>query len=165
MFEDLLSYNLLKWSHILSAFLLFGTGLGSAFYKWMADRSGIIEAQAVTARHVVLADFLFTTPSAIYQPISGYFLLQQLGIPLSEPWVALSFALYIIAGLCWLPVVWLQILMRDLVGDAVKKGQPLPMDYHRLARIWFWLGWPAFVSLIAAVWLMVAKPDLTFLWS
>jgi len=165
MFEDLTIYNLLKSTHILSAFLLFGTGLGSAFYKWMADRSGNIEAQAVTARHVVLADFLFTTPSAIYQPVSGFLLLQQLAIPLNEPWVALSFVLYMIAGLCWLPVVWLQILMRDLVNEAVNKSQPLPPEYIRLARIWFWLGWPAFVSLIAAVWLMVAKPDLTVLWS
>ncbi|MCF6198337.1 MAG: DUF2269 domain-containing protein [Hyphomicrobiaceae bacterium] len=165
MFEDFTSYNILKWTHILSAFLLFGTGLGSAFYKWMSDRSGNIEAQAITAKHVVLADFLFTTPSAIYQPISGFLLLQQLGTPLSEPWVVLSFVLYIIAGLCWLPVVWLQILMRDLALDALDKGQGLSQEYRRLARIWFWLGWPAFVSLIVAVWLMVAKPDLPPFWS
>ncbi len=165
MFEDFTSYNILKCTHILSAFLLFGTGLGSAFYKWMSDRSGNIEAQAITAKHVVLADFLFTTPSAIYQPISGFLLLQQLGTPLSEPWVVLSFVLYIIAGLCWLPVVWLQILMRDLALDALDKGQGLSQEYRRLARIWFWLGWPAFVSLIVAVWLMVAKPDLPPFWS
>ena len=165
MFEDFTSYNILKWTHILSAFLLFGTGLGSAFYKWMADRSGNIEAQTITAKHVVLADFLFTTPSAIYQPLSGYFLLQQLGIPLSEPWVVLSFVLYMVAGLCWLPVVWLQILMRDLALEALNKGQMLSHEYNRLARIWFWLGWTAFISIILAVWLMVAKPDLTLFWS
>ncbi len=165
MIEDFTIYNLLKWSHILSAFLLFGTGLGSAFYKWMADRSCNLQAQAITAKHVVLADYLFTTPSAIYQPISGYLLLRQLGIPVSEPWVMVSFALYMIAGLCWLPVVWLQILMRNLAQDAVQKKQTLPDEYNRLARLWFWLGWPAFLALIAAVWLMVVKPDLSPLWS
>ena len=121
MFEDFTSYNILKWTHILSAFLLFGTGLGSAFYKWMADRSKNIEVQAITGGHVVLADILFTTPTVIYQPLSGWLLLQELGIPLGEPWVVLSFALYVLAGICWLPVVWLQILMRDLAVAAVAK--------------------------------------------
>ncbi len=163
--EDFTLYNLLKWSHILSAFLLFGTGLGSAFYKYMADRSGDLHAQVITARHVVLADWLFTTPTVIYQPISGWLLLRELGISLNEPWVILAFALYILAGLCWLPVVRLQILMRNLADEALQKGQPLPKEYRRLARFWFWLGWPAFVSLVLAVWLMVAKPDLSVLWS
>ena len=131
----------------------------------MADRSGNLQVQAITAKHVVLADYLFTTPSAIYQPISGYLLLRQLDIPVSEPWVMVSFALYMIAGLCWLPVVWLQILMRNLAQDAVQKKQTWPDEYNRLARIWFWLGWPAFLALVAAVWLMVVKPDLSPLWS
>ena len=165
MLEDFTSYNLLKWSHILSAFLLFGTGLGSAFYKWMADRSGNLQAQVITAKHVVLADWLFTTPTVIYQPLSGWLLLRELGLPLSEPWVVASFALYILAGLCWLPVVCLQIQMRDLAVEALASGTELPTAYHQKVRLWFWLGWPAFLSLIIAVWLMVAKPDLSALWS
>ena len=165
MLEDFTTYNLLKWTHILSAFLLFGTGLGSAFYKWMSDRSGDLHARAITAKHVVLADYLFTTPTVIYQPLSGWLLLRELGIPLSEPWVMASFALYLLAGACWLPVVWLQIQMRDLAVAALANGQPLSPDYHRKARQWFWLGWPAFIALVAAVWLMVAKPDLSNLWS
>ncbi len=165
MLEDFTTYNLLKWTHILSAFLLFGTGLGSAFYKWMSDRSGDLHAQAVTARHVVLADYLFTAPTVIYQPLSGYLLLRELGLPLSEPWVVASFALYILAGICWLPVVYLQIQMRDMAVDALCSGLSLPTAYHQKARLWFWLGWPAFLALVAAVWLMVAKPDLSVLWS
>ncbi len=161
MLEDLTAYNILKWSHIFSAFLLFGTGLGSAFYKWMADRSGDLHAQAVTGRHVVLADWLFTTPAGIWQPISGVLLLRELGIPLTEPWVILVFALYVLAGLCWLPVVWLQIVMRDMATAALAEGRALPARYHRMDRVWFWLGWPAFLSLMLAVWLMVAKPDLS----
>lgn len=165
MLEDFTSYNLLKWTHILSAFLLFGTGLGSAFYKWMSDRSGDLHAQAVTARHVVLADYLFTTPTVIYQPLSGYLLLRELAIPLNEPWVVASFALYILAGICWLPVVYLQIQMRDLAVEALEQRGELPTAYYQKARLWFWLGWPAFVALVLAVWLMVAKPDLAVLWS
>ncbi len=165
MLEDFTAYNLLKWSHILSAFLLFGTGLGSAFYRWMADRVGDLHAQAVTARHVVLADYLFTTPTVIYQPLSGYLLLRELGLPLSEPWVVASFGLYLLAGICWLPVVYLQIQMRDMAVEALENGTPLPPKYYQKARLWFWLGWPAFLALVAAVWLMVAKPDLSVLWS
>ncbi|MCP4936565.1 MAG: DUF2269 domain-containing protein [bacterium] len=165
MLEDFTAYNLLKWSHILSAFLLFGTGLGSAFYKWMADRAGDLHTQAVTARHVVLADYLFTTPTVIYQPLSGYLLLRELGLPISEPWVVVSFGLYILAGICWLPVVYLQIQMRDMAIAALETGTPLPTVYHQKARLWFWLGWPAFLALVGAVWLMVAKPDLSALWS
>ncbi len=165
MLDELTTYNLLKWSHILSAFLLFGTGLGSAFYKWMADRSGNLQAQAITARHVVLADILFTTPTVIYQPLSGWLLLRELDISVFEPWVLLAFALYLLAGACWLPVVYLQIRMRDLALAAVAQNRALPESYARLARIWFFLGWPAFLSLVIAVWLMVAKPDLAVLWS
>jgi uncharacterized membrane protein len=161
--DDLSYYHLIKWTHILSAFLLFGTGLGSAFYKWMADRSGDLAAIHVTSRHVVLADWLFTSPTVVYQPISGWLLLRELGIPLGEPWVIACFALYLLAGACWLPVVWLQIRMRDLASEAMQTGAGLGDDYWRLARIWFGLGWPAFLALVAAVLLMVAKPDLGWL--
>lgn len=165
MLDDFTTYNLLKYSHILSAFLLFGTGLGSAFYKWMADRAGDLNAQAITGKHVVLADYLFTAPTVFYQPLSGWLLLRELGIPLTEPWVLASFSLYIIAGMCWLPVVYLQIRMRNMACEALANAQLLPPEYHRLARMWFWLGWPAFISLVVAVWLMITKPDLVILWS
>jgi uncharacterized membrane protein len=163
MLDDFTPYNILLYTHILSAFLLFGTGLGSAFYKWMTDRAGDLHAQAITAKHVVLADYLFTTPTVIYQPFSGWLLLRELGLPLNEPWVMLSFALYFLAGACWLPVVYLQIRMRDMAGEALEQGLSLTPEYHRMARVWSWLGWPAFLSLTIAVWLMVAKPDLAFL--
>ena len=165
MMEDFTAYNMLKYTHILSAFLLFGTGLGSAFYKYMADLSGDLRHQAGVGRHVVLADWLFTTPTMIYQPLSGWLLLRELGIELWEPWVVLAFALYGLAGVCWLPVVHLQIRMRDMALEALANGVPLPPAYRKDARLWFWLGWPAFISLIVAVWLMTAKPELTFIWS
>ena len=152
-----MSYTTLKIVHLLSLVLLFGTGLGSAFYKWMADRSGNLAHIAVTNRHVVLADWLFTTPTVIFQPLSGLWMLHLLELPLSTPWVAASLGLYALAGVCWLPVVWLQIRMRDLASAALHAGTPLPPAYGRLARAWFWLGIPAFTAMVLVVALMVFK--------
>ena len=152
------SYLVLKCFHIVSTILLFGTGLGSAFYKWMADRSGNIAHIAVTNRHVVLADWLFTTPTIILQPLTGLWMVYLLKLPLSTPWIAISLMLYVIAGLCWLPVVWLQIQMRELAEQSLASATPLPALYHRYARIWFWLGVPAFISMVIIVYLMVFKP-------
>lgn len=153
-----MDYLLVKALHILSAILLFGTGLGSAFYKYMADRRGDPAVIAITNRHVVLADWLFTTPTVIFQPLSGIWLLYRLDIPFDLLWVQLSFALYILAGSCWLPVVFLQIRMRNLSQTSLREGTPLPATYHRDARRWFWLGIPAFVSMVIIVMLMVFKP-------
>ncbi|WP_150427036.1 DUF2269 domain-containing protein [Dechloromonas sp. CZR5] len=152
-----MDYTLIKTLHILSMVLLFGTGLGSAFYKWMADRSGVLAHIAVTNRHVVLADWCFTTPTVIFQPLSGLWMLHLLGLPVSTPWVATSLGLYALAGACWLPVVWLQIRMRDLAADALAAGTPLPPAYWRMARHWFWLGVPAFGAMVLVVALMVFK--------
>lgn len=152
-----MDYTLIKTLHILSMVLLFGTGLGSAFYKWMADRSGVLAHIAVTNRHVVLADWWFTTPTVIFQPLSGLWMAHLLGLPVSTPWVATSLGLYALAGACWLPVVWLQIRMRDLAAGALIDGLPLPAAYWRMARHWFWLGVPAFGAMVLVVALMVFK--------
>ena len=152
-----MTYLTLKTLHILSMVLLFGTGLGSAFYKWMADRSGNIEHIAVTNRHVVLADWCFTTPTVIFQPISGIAMAIMADMPLTTPWIAISIALYCLAGACWLPVVWLQIRMQKLADAALKGNAPLPDHYWQLARWWFWLGVPAFTSMVMVVALMVFK--------
>lgn len=152
-----MSYLTLKTLHMFSMVLLFGTGLGSAFYKWMADRSGQVAHIAATNRQVVLADWLFTTPTVVLQPLTGLGMVHVLGLPLSTPWVALSLALYAVAGACWLPVVWLQIRMRDMSNVAVLQAQPLPEGYWRLARWWFWLGVPAFAAMVLVVMLMVNK--------
>ena len=152
-----MTYTDLKTFHLLSMVLLFGTGLGSAFYKLMADRSGHVAHIAVTNRHVVLADWLFTTPTVIFQPLSGLWMAHLAGWPLSTPWIAASLMLYALAGLCWLPVVWLQIRMRQLADIAVENQVALPTDYWCLARLWFWLGVPAFIAMVLVVALMVSK--------
>ncbi len=153
-------YLTLKWLHILSAIVLFGTGLGSAFYKFMADRRGDLATIAATNRTVVLADWLFTTPTLILQPLTGFAMLHVTGMPWTTAWVSVSVVLYLLAVACWLPVVWLQIRMRDLSEGAVREQRDLPASYRRHARAWIWLGVPAFVAMVAVVGLMVFKPRL-----
>ncbi|MDH5182099.1 MAG: DUF2269 domain-containing protein [Gammaproteobacteria bacterium] len=153
-----MDYLLLKTLHILSATILFGTGLGSAFYKYMADRSGDIVHIARTNRLVVLADWLFTTPTIILQAVTGILLAQAAGYPLTSHWLMIAIALYLLAGACWLPVVVLQIRMRDMAMHAVNDNTTLPYEYYRYARFWFWLGVPAFLGLVVVFYLMVAKP-------
>ncbi len=155
-----MEYLALRSIHILSAILLFGTGLGSAFYKYFTDRTGIVSAIAETNRLVVAADWLFTTPTVIIQPITGYLMMRYIGWPIDTSWLIVATGLYLLAGACWLPVVWLQIKMRDMSREAVAHNHPLPPHYHRMLRFWFWLGVPAFTAMIATVLLMVFKPTL-----
>jgi len=152
-----MTYITLKYLHILSMVLLFGTGLGSAFYKWMADRSKNIEHINVTNRNVVLADWMFTTPTVIFQPISGIWMANIIGLPLTTFWISASIGLYLLAGACWLPVVWLQVQMSKMSQEAINNQHPLPDEYWRYARTWFWLGVPAFISMVLVIFLMVFK--------
>ncbi len=155
-----MTYLAFKYLHILSMILLFGTGLGSAFYKWKADRSGNLPHITETNRNVVLADWIFTTPTIIIQPFSGLWLAHQLGIPPSTPWIAISLILYTLAGICWLPVVWLQIRMYALAKTTIKENKSLSARYWIYARTWFWLGVPAFTAMLLIVFLMIFKPSL-----
>ena len=152
-----MTYLSLKAIHLLSMVLLFGTGLGSAWYKWMADRSGRLNHIATTNRHVVLADWLFTTPTVIIQPVTGFAMVHMLDIPLTTPWIMASLLLFALAGACWLPVVWLQIRMKKISEQAVREETDLPAQYWHYARWWFWLGVPAFSAMVMVVVLMVFK--------
>jgi uncharacterized membrane protein len=153
-------YFLLKAIHIVSAAVLFGTGLGIAFFKWIADRTENVAAIRVVSEKVVLADWLFTLPAIIVQAVTGFALAGLMGYPLTHGWLAWSVALFILAGACWIPVVWLQIRMRDLARASERDGRPPPPSYRAFARVWFWLGVPAFAAVVLVFWLMVAKPSV-----
>lgn len=144
--------------HVLGAAILFGTGLGIAYFQWMANRTGEPRSVLAVARIVVVADFVFTASAAVLQPATGVLLAAEAGYSLAEPWIGISMALYVLIGACWLPVVWLQLRMRDLAAAAVATGAPLPEAYHRLYRRWFGLGWPALVAILTIYALMIAKP-------
>ena len=148
-------YLTLKLIHILSAIVLFGLGSGTVFYKVMADRSGDHASIATTSRHVVLADWWFTTPTVIIQPLTGVLLAQQLSASFGEDWLWWTLILYLMTGLCWLPVLVLQIRMRDIAVESLAAQQPLPSLYQHYAKIWLWLGVPAFFGMIGITTLMV----------
>ncbi|GJD38259.1 MULTISPECIES: DUF2269 domain-containing protein [Methylobacterium] len=150
--------DLLRWLHVIGATILLGTGAGIAFFMTMAHRTGRPDLIAHVAGTVVVADTLFTATAAVIQPVTGWLLARAVGWPLSEGWIALSLILYVVIGLFWLPVVRIQTTLRDLAGAAAASGMPLPPRYHRLYRIWFACGFPAFAAILAIVWLMTAKP-------
>lgn len=154
-----MDYLWVKWVHVLSSTLLFGTGLGIAFFMWSAHRGGDARVIAATARLVVRADTCFTAPAVLVQFLSGWWLLTRAGLSWNTPWIAWALLLFVLVGLCWLPVLWLQVRARDLAMAAVHAGQTdLPRAYQRVMRWWFWLGWPAFLAVLAIFWLMVVKP-------
>jgi uncharacterized membrane protein len=153
------TYLLVKWLHIVSSVVLVGTGFGSAFYLFFTNRQASLEARAVVARLVVRADLWFTAPAVIVQPVSGMWLAHTAGWSLATPWLAVSIALYLLAGACWLPVLWLQLRMAREVEAALAEGRPLSVQYRRWQRAWEWLGYPAFMAMLAVFYLMVNKPS------
>jgi uncharacterized membrane protein len=148
----------LKLVHVLGAAVLFGTGLGIAFFMLMAHRTRDPATVAAAARVVVVADMIFTASAVVVQPLSGLALAWLIGFSLREAWISGSIALYVLTGLCWLPVLVIQRRLRDLAATAAKRGEPLPPKYFALFRIWFWLGWPAFGAVVAIFALMIWKP-------
>ena len=153
-----MDYVVVKWLHILSSTFLFGTGIGSAWYMLFANVSRDVRAIAVVAKYVVVADWLFTATTAVLQPLTGFYMIHLAGYPLHSKWIMWSLVLYVIAGACWLPVVWLQIRMRAMALDAARTDGELPALYWRYFRIWVTLGVPAFLAFVLIFWLMVAKP-------
>lgn len=153
-----MSYLLVKWIHVLSSTVLFGTGVGSAFYLLFASLRAEPRTVAAVAGLVVWADVVFTATTAILQPLTGLWLAHQAGWPLTRGWLAWSLALYAVAIACWLPVVGLQVRMRNAARAAARAGQPLPPGYWRDLKLWTALGVPAFFAFLALFYLMVVKP-------
>ena len=153
-----MTYLVVKWAHILSSTLLFGTGLGSAFYMFFTSLTRDARNVAAVVRLVVIADWAFTTPTIILQPATGLYLIHLAGFPLSSAWIKWSIALYFLAGACWLPVVWMQIRMREMARTAAQAQRELPAQYFAYFKWWTGLGFIAFFALIIVFYLMVAKP-------
>jgi len=153
-------YLTVKWVHVLSSTILFGFGAGTAWYMWNAHLTRDPTTIASVGRMVVRADWIFTGSSGIVQPVSGIWLAHLAGWPLTAPWILLSLSFYLLAFACWVPVVGLQIKAQRLAQQAHERKEALGADYARTMRLWFLLGWPAFLGLIATFWLMIAKPAL-----
>ena len=153
-------YFVLKYLHLIGAALLLGTGAGIAFFMLMAHLTNAAVVVAAVARIVVVADFLFTATAVVTQPITGILLAREAGHSLTDGWIVLSIALYLVTGAFWLPVVWMQMKMRDLADAAAARGDTLPPRYYRLFWGWFLFGFPAFAAVLTIYWLMVARPQI-----
>ena len=151
-------YLVIKTLHIISATVLFGTGMGIAFFMFRSHFTDDLHNKLYATRGTVLADYIFTFPAAIAQPISGIWLVWQSGYNWMDLWLLSTYIIYIIAGLCWLPVVWIQIQLKKIVQESINNKTVLPVRYHSLFKIWFILGWPAFIGLVIVFFLMVSKP-------
>ncbi|RYE14660.1 MAG: DUF2269 domain-containing protein [Rickettsiales bacterium] len=150
--------SIIKTIHIISSTILFGTGIGIAFFMFWANKFGDNAAKYYATKTTVLADFIFTTPAIIFQPISGILLVNMSGFNCSDLWLLMTYIGYIITVICWLPVVYIQIKMKNIASNSYHSGEELPSEYYKLFRIWFYLGWPAFISLTIIFFIMVFKP-------
>jgi uncharacterized membrane protein len=150
----------IKYLHLIGAAVLLGTGAGIAFFMLLAHRTGEPTIVAGVGRIVVVADFLFTASAVVVQPVTGALLAWLDGYSLGEGWVVLSILLYLFTGAFWLPVVWMQIRMRDLALAAARGGERLPAAYYRLFRTWFAFGFPAFAAVLGIFWLMMTRPSI-----
>jgi uncharacterized membrane protein len=151
-------YLVIKVLHVISATILFGTGLGIAFFMFCSRFADDLHEKLYAVRTTVLADYLFTMPAVVVQPLTGTWLVWKGGFAWSDTWLVATYAIYLLAGLCWLPVVWIQIELKKMLTHSVASETPLPQRYHSLFRVWFILGWPAFIGLILVFFLMVMKP-------
>jgi uncharacterized membrane protein len=150
-----------QWLHVVGACILLGTGTGIAFFMVMAHRTRNPVIIAHTASVVVIADAVFTATAAIVQPITGFILARMVGWSLGEGWILASLILYMVVGVFWLPVVWLQIRLRNLARSSHQTGSELPDEYYRIFNICIACGFPAFFSVLAIIWLMLARPQFT----
>ena len=153
-------YFALKFLHLVGAAVLLGTGAGIAFFLVLAHRGGDPATIAAVARIVVIADFAFTATAVVAQPLTGAALALSSGYSLGEGWIMLSLLLYVVAGAFWLPVVWMQIRIRDIAAAAARSGEALPSPYYRLIRTWIGFGFPAFGAVLGIFWLMTVRPDI-----
>ncbi|PCI57277.1 MAG: hypothetical protein COB36_03150 [Alphaproteobacteria bacterium] len=151
-------YLTVKTLHILSSTILFGTGIGIAFFMLRSYFTQDVHEKLYAARNTVLADYIFTFPAVIMQPVTGAWLVMQGGYDWMDLWLVITYVIYIIAGLCWLPVVWIQIQLKQMLIHSAENGEALPPRYNKLFKIWFLMGWPAFIGLVVVFFLMVMKP-------
>lgn len=153
-----MTYLLLKYIHVISSTILFGTGIGSAFYMFMANRSKDIASIYFATRNVVRADWIFTTPAVVIQFITGVLLAENMGYQYTDKWILWGISLYFFAGACWVPVVIMQIKMRDMAKLALETKTELPKEYWQMDKWWIILGSLAFPAIMVVFYLMVFKP-------
>ena len=151
-------YLWLKYIHILSSTILFGTGIGTACVMLYGHVRKNMDVRAGINQYVVFVDWLFTGISGVLQPITGFWMVYLAGYPLTSLWLMGSILGYVITAFCWFPVVYLQIKISRMTTYAAQTHSLLPPTYYYYFKIWIVLGCIAFVSLLVVFYLMVMKP-------
>ena len=151
-------YLWVKFIHVLSSTVLFGTGIGTACVMVYGHKTRKTNIIAAVSQYVVFADWIFTAPSGVVQLLTGLWMVYLAGYSFASFWIWGSLVGYTIAAFCWFPVVYLQIKMRDFAVQSNRTNTPLPKRYYRYFNYWFCLGWPAFISLLIVFYLMTNKP-------
>ncbi len=154
------SYYVMKYLHILSAVIMVGTGFGSALYVFFANRSGSLTVQHFANSMVVRLDWYLTTPTVIIQPLTGWWLIQHVGWQWNSAWLMSAYILYLLIGLAWLPVVWLQVKMYRCTAQALRLNTALDERYIIYQRYWERLGYVGFSGAIVVFYIMVSKISL-----
>lgn len=152
------AYLIIKTAHIISSTIIFGTGIGIAFFMFRSHFTNNMHEKYYAVRTTVLADTFFTLPAVIVQPVTGLWLISLGGFNGLDRWLVATYLIYMMAALCWLPVVWIQIQIKKILAKCIENKLELPERYYRLFKIWFLLGWPAFIGLVVVFFLMVLKP-------
>lgn len=148
-----MDYLTLKIIHILSATIMIGTGLGSAFYLFVSYKTALFTTVKDVLKIVIIADLIFTTPSVIVQLVTGLMLADRLNLTNTRwYWVVLSISFLVLV--LWLGAVVIQYRLKRIIID--KKS--LPALFDKLMSIWFYLGVPSFGLAIFLYYLMIYKP-------
>ena len=151
-------YFIVKTLHIIGSTILFGTGIGIAFFMFRSCFTGNLNGKYYAVSNTVLADCLFTFPAVILQPLTGFWLIHEVGYDWNSAWLLLTYGSYLLVAMCWLPVVWIQIQLKRMIKQSIENKTELPALYSRYFKAWVMLGWPALIGLVVIFFLMVAKP-------
>jgi uncharacterized membrane protein len=99
-----------------------------------------------------------TVWGVILTMVGGYGMAVLSGADLTSGWLLWGQILFVVAGVIWLTrIVPLQIRQARAARDFAAGGE-VPESYRADSRRWLFWGLISTVPLVAATWLMVAKP-------
>jgi uncharacterized membrane protein len=151
----------IKFVHLLTAAVMFGTWLGIAGFMLLAYRSGSPSVVALVAQFVVRIELFVVAAAIALQPVSGFPLAWAIGLtPLNEFWIDVALVLYVAVVAAWLVSLRIEIRLRNMARQAALGRGTLAADYPRLFRVWFALAAFILAAMVAIILLMVWQPRL-----
>jgi uncharacterized membrane protein len=149
----------IKFVHMLSVAVMFGTWLGIAAFMVLAHHSHNTSVVALTSQFVVRIELVVMIAAVVLQPASGVPLAYVIGLdPLGEFWLVASIAGYGFVVLCWLAAVVIEFRVRRVTREAALSNVPLPAAYKTLFRVWAMLAVPILSGMVGLFALMIWQP-------